>query len=71
MEACEVVMLFVNKTVVSAEPPRRGKPGYGRIRARRVLIHARLKGLENDTRILEHLKKHANVYRTLGLHKVT
>ena len=70
MEACEVVRLFVNKAIVSVEPKRRGNPGYGRLRALRVLVYARLKGLENDTRIVEHLKKHTDVARTLGLFKV-
>jgi transposase len=67
MEACEVVRLFVNKAVVSVEPKRRGNPGYGRLKALRVLVYARLKGLENDTRIVEHLKKHELAARTLGL----
>lgn len=57
MDACEVVRLFVNKVVVPAEPRRRGNPGYGRLKALRVLVYSRLKGLENDTRIFEHLKK--------------
>jgi hypothetical protein len=70
MEACEVVRLFVNKAVVSAEPKRRGNPGYGRLRALRVLVYARLKGLENDTRTVEHLKKHTDVCRALGLRRV-
>ncbi len=70
MEACEVVRLFVNKTVVSVEPKRRGNPGYGCFRALRVLVYARLKGLENDTRIVKHLKKHTQTARTLGLCKV-
>src|SRR5665647_657252 len=70
MEACEVVRLFVNKAIVSGEPKRRGNPGYGRLRAIRILIHARLKGLENDTHIVEHLKKHIQTTRTLGLCKV-
>ncbi len=70
MEACEVVRLFVNKAIVSAEPKRRGNPGYGRLRALRVLVYARLKGLENDTRVIEHLKKHTDAARTLGLCKV-
>jgi transposase len=70
MEACEVVRLFVNKAVVSAEPKRRGNPGYGRLRALRVLVYARLKGLDNDTRVVEHLKKHSYAARTLGLYKV-
>ena len=70
MEACEVVRLFVNKAVVSAEPKRRGNPGYGRLRALRVLVYARLKGLDNDTRVVKHLKKHSDAPRTLGLSKV-
>jgi len=70
MEACEVVRLFVNKAIISAEPKRRGNPGYGRLRALRILVYARLKGLENDTRIVEHLKKHSGVAGTLGLCKV-
>ena len=70
MEACEVVRLIVNKTIVSAEPKRRGNPGYGRLRAIRVLVYARLKGLANDTRIFWHLKKHPSNARTLGLHSI-
>lgn len=70
MEACEVVRLFVNKAIVPAELKRRGNPGYGRLRALRVLVYARLKGLENDTRVVEHLKKHTDASRTLGLCKV-
>jgi len=70
MEAFEVVRLFVNKVVVPAEPKRRGNPGYGRLRALRVLVYAGLKGLANDTRIVEHLKKRADVCVTLGLRSV-
>jgi transposase len=70
MEACEVIRLFVNKAVVSAEPKRRGNPGYGRLKALRVLVYARLKGLENDIRIVEHLEKHRYAAKTLGLHSV-
>ena len=67
MEACEVVRLFVNKAIVPAEPKRRGNPGYGRVKALRVLVYARLKGLDNDTRVIEHLKKHTWIAKTLGL----
>jgi len=70
METCEVVRLFVNKAIVSAEPKRRGNPGYGRLRALRVLVYARLKGLENDTHTIEHLKKHTWTARTLGLRSI-
>jgi hypothetical protein len=67
MEACEVVRLFVNKAIVPIEPKRRGNPGYGRVKALRVLVYARLKGLHNDTRLVEHLKKHLWIAKTLGL----
>src|SRR4030043_724029 len=70
MEACEVVRLFVNKAVVSPEPKRRGNPGYGRLRALRILVYSKLKGLENDTRIVEHLKKHELAAKTLGLRTI-
>jgi hypothetical protein len=70
MEACEVVRLFVNKAIISAEPKRRGNPGYGRLKALRVLVYARLKGLENDTRVVEHLKKHVDTAKSLDLNRV-
>ena len=70
MEACEVVRLFVNKAIVPAELKRRGNPGYGRVKALRILVYARLKRLDNDTRIIEHLKKHTAVSRTLGLYRI-
>lgn len=70
MEACEVVRLFVNKAIVPAELKRAGNPGYGRVKALRILVYARLKGLDNDTRIVEHLKKHLFAAKTLGLSSV-
>lgn len=36
----------------------------------RVLVYSRLKGLENDTRIIEHLRKHMWAAKTLGLRSV-
>jgi transposase len=70
MEACEVVRLIVNKTVVPAETKRRGNPGYGQLKAVRVLVYSRLKGLNNDTRVVEHLKRHLQDAKTLGLNSV-
>jgi transposase len=70
MEACEVVRLIVNKTAVPAESKRRGNPGYGQLRAIRVLVYSRLKGFTNDTRIVEHLKRHLQDAKTLGLSSV-
>jgi hypothetical protein len=69
-DACELVRLIVNKTVVAAEPKRRGNPGYGQLKAVRTLVYARLKGLQNDTRIFWHLKKHPADVAKLGLHTV-
>ena len=43
MEACELVRLIVNKTIVPAQPKRRGNPGYGQLKAIRILVYARLK----------------------------
>ena len=70
MEACELVRLIVNKTIVPAEPKRPGNPGYGQLKAIRILVYARLKGLQNDTRIYWHLKKHPSQAKTLGLHNI-
>ena len=70
MEAWDVVRLFVNKATVSMQPKRPGNPGYGPLKAVRVLVFARLKGLENDTRLVEYLKKHANALNALDLHSV-
>jgi transposase len=67
MEACELVRLVVNKTIVPAEPKRRGNPGYGQLRAIRILVYARLKGQIKDTRLVEHLKGHIHDLRKLGL----
>jgi len=44
MEACEVVRLFVNKAMVPAELKKTCNPGYGQVKALRILVYARLKG---------------------------
>ena len=59
MEACEVVRLLANKAIVLAKPKKRGLPGYWRVNALKIIVYARQKGLDNDTRIIEHLKKAA------------
>ena len=66
MEASELARLILNKLIVPTEPKRAGNPGYGRLSATRILIYARLKGLQNDTRIIAHLKKHPFNAKTLG-----
>jgi len=61
MEAYELVRRIINKIVVPAEPKRAGNPGYGQLKAIRILVYARLKGLQNDTRII--LPKKAHIRR--------
>jgi len=70
MEACELTRLFLNKVIVPSEPKRAGNPGYGLKTAIRVLVYARLKGLENDTRIFWHLTRHQKDAQKLGLHTI-
>jgi hypothetical protein len=70
MEACELVRLIINKIIVPKEPKRAGNPGYGQLSAARTLIYARLKGLQNDTRIFCYLKKHPTEASKLGLQNI-
>lgn len=70
MEACELVRLTLNKITIPKEPKRAGNPGYGIKTAIRVLVYSRLKGLENDTRIIWHLKRHPQHAHTLGLSRI-
>jgi hypothetical protein len=70
MEACELVRLILNKATIPAEPKRAGNPGYGRKAAIRALVYSRLKGLENDTRVTWHLKRHPQDAQKLGLHTI-
>jgi transposase len=69
-EACELIRLILNKITIPTEPKRAGNPGYGRKAAIRILVYARLKGLENDTRIFWHLKRHQQDAQRLGLHTI-
>jgi len=70
MEACELVRLFVNKALFCMQPKRVGNPSYGPLKSIRVLVFARLKGLTNDTRLVEYLKKHKQDANKLGLTSV-
>jgi hypothetical protein len=67
MDACELIRLFLNKVTVPAEPKRAGNPSYSIKTAIRILVYARLNGLENDTRIFWHLKTHKYTAQKLGL----
>jgi IS5 family transposase len=66
MEACELIRLIFNNVTIPAEPKRTGNSGYGRKAAIRVLVYSLLKGLENDTRIFWHLKRHQQDAKTFG-----
>ena len=56
MEAFGLVRLFVNKTLVSKEARRRGNHGYPRLQAVRLLVYAKLRGLERFNRKLHKVK---------------
>ena len=49
---------------------RRGNLGYGQLKAIRILVYVRLNGLNNGSRIVEHLKKYLQDAKTLGLSNV-
>lgn len=70
MDACELVKLIINKAIVPAQPKKAGNPGYGQLKAVRTLVYARLKGLQNDTRIFWHLKHHPKDAAKLGLFSI-
>ena len=70
MEAFELVRLFVNKTVVSKGLRRRGNPGYPRLQAVRLLVYAKLRGIETDKGLVRHLKKGRRALKALGFKRV-
>ena len=65
MEPCEALRLPINKATVPAKPKRPENLGYGRVKALRVLVYTRLKGLNNDIQTVKHLKKHPWTTKTL------
>jgi len=70
MDAYEIVRLFVNKTLISKGPQRRGNPGYPRLHALRLLVYAKLTRIETDKGLIRHLKKNRRVVRGLRLNRV-
>jgi transposase len=70
MEAYEVVRLFVNKTLISTGPQRRGNPGYPRLHAVRLLVYAKLTRIETDKGLIRHLTKNRHVARGLRLRQI-
>jgi len=70
MDAFEIVRVFVNKTMVSTGPRRRGNPGYPRLQAIRLLVYARLKGIGTDKGLIRHLERNRRVVRGLRLSQI-
>jgi len=58
MEAYGVVRLLASKAIAPAEFKRRGNPGYGRVKTLRILLYARLKKLDNNTKTNKHINKY-------------
>lgn len=69
LKASELTRLVVNKTVVP-ERRGRGRKGYGRRPAVRLLVYAQLKGIHQDTRLVKHLEKNPEVAESLGLNGI-
>ncbi|KXB02673.1 hypothetical protein AKJ43_01095 [candidate division MSBL1 archaeon SCGC-AAA261D19] len=69
LEATELTRLVVNKTVVP-ERRGRGRRGYGRRPAVRLLVYAQLKGIHRDARLVKHLQENPEVAGLLGLNGI-
>ena len=67
-EAVELAKLAVNKTIVS-ERKGRGRKGYGRLAALRLLVYAMLVGIDKDEPLEKHLRKHRGVAKALGFRR--
>jgi len=66
MQAVKLARLVVNKTIVQ-ERRGRGRKGYGRQPAARLLVYAQLKGIHRDKQLVKHLRKNPGVAKALGL----
>lgn len=65
-EAVELARLIVNKTIVQ-ERRGKGRKGYGRQPAVRVLVYAQLKGILGNEPLEMHLRQNPGVARALGI----
>ena len=65
----ELARLVVNKTIVQ-ERKGRGRKGYGRLPAARLLVYAQLKGIHKDKRLVKYLQKNPGVAKALGLKSI-
>jgi len=64
-EAVELARLVVNKTIVP-ECKRRGRKGYGRLPALKLLVYALLVGIDKDETLEKHLERNRGVAKALG-----
>lgn len=64
-KAVELARLAVNKTIVP-ERKGRGRKGYGRLAALRLLVYALLVGIDKDETLEKHLGRNRGVARALG-----
>lgn len=61
----EATRLAINQTIVP-EREGRGRKGYGRLAAVRVLVYAQLKGIHKDQVLERHLKENPRIRKGLG-----
>lgn len=67
-EAAELARLAVNKTIVS-ERKGRGRRGYGRLAALRLLVYALLVGIDRDETLEKHLRRNRGIAKALGFRR--
>jgi hypothetical protein len=69
-EAVELARLTVNKTIVP-ERKGRGRKGYGRLAALRLLVYALLVGIDKDETLEKYLRRNRGLQRPLASGKVS
>ena len=69
-EAVELARLAVNKTIVP-ERKGRGRKGYGRLAALRLLVYALLVGIDKDETLEKYLRRNQGVAKALGFKQST
>ena len=66
VDQTEAIGLVVNKTIVS-EREGKGRRGYGRRPAVKLLVYAQLKGIHKDETLEKHLRNNPKIRKGLGL----
>ena len=69
LDPVKAVRLAVNQTTVP-ERQGKGRKGYGRLAAVRLLVYAQLRGIHKDETLEKHLRMNPKIAKGLGLEGV-